>query len=272
MLPAGSLRRVRQAGLAARNGETEDIEVAGNLRPDMGKTTMGSFFTPDVLVALAGGCFVLGYLIINQLMLRLVLMVGSFIYVAYYWTAADEPLWSAIYLSIAMICANMIGITGLFARQSRLAIPAAHKDIYHLFGDLPPGDFRDLVLRANRRTLQEDEVVSNAGQPMRKLYYVLSGTAQVEKAGERFTLPAAVLVGEVAYMRRRPSSATTTVVAGSEILEWNVDVLEARAARSSRFQLALESMISKDLAEKVALAVAPREYRLPTSAVQEAAE
>jgi len=223
-----------------------------------------SILTPDVLVVLAGGCFVLGYLIINQLLLRWMLFLGSVIYVAYYATAAETPLWGAIYLSFAMMAANLIGICSLLIQRSQLAIPRAHRDLYPEFSNLPPGDFRQLVLAAKRHRVNEDTVLSREGEPIRKLYYVISGTAQVEKQGATFALPPRVLIGEVAYMCKRASAATTVLPAGSEILEWDTLDLDRRSATSDRFQLALQAMISRDMVEKVALAVAPVSYERAT--------
>ena len=59
------------------------------------------------------------------------------------------------------------------------------------------------------------------------------------------------------------ASATSWVAAGAEIVEWNVADLRRHSARKPRFKLALEAMISKDLAAKVTYAVAPhsKEWR-----------
>ena len=218
---------------------------------------MAVMFTPEIIVLLAGGAFVLGYLIINQIGLRLMVMMGSALYIWYYFVAADTPLWEAIYLSAAMIAANVIGLGALLLRQSRLAIPAAHKDIYPRFSDLPPGDFRALMRSGTRRVLEAQEQVTAEGAPLTHLTYVISGGMRVEKAGDSFHMPAGLFVGEVAYLMNHPSAASTWVNEGSEVLQWDVAALRARAARNARFRLALEAMISKDLAAKVQVAVAP---------------
>ena len=50
---------------------------------------------PDYLVACAGFIYIVAFLIINQIVLRCMLLVGSAFYVAYYAVVAGEPLWSA---------------------------------------------------------------------------------------------------------------------------------------------------------------------------------
>lgn len=220
---------------------------------------LNDFVPPEWIILAAGGFFTLGYLIINQVILRLMILSGTMLYIWYYAVVADTPLWAAIYTSVAMGVANMIGLSSLFWRNSPLAIPVAHRDIYPQFNDLPPGDFRELILRARRITLETDTEITREGAALRSLYYVISGRIDIEKRGETFSMPAGVFVGEVAFLAHQPSAATTRLAAGAEVLEWDVDMLRNRAARKSRFKLALEAMISRDLALKVSFAVAPRQ-------------
>lgn len=218
---------------------------------------MREIFTPEVLVVIAGSSFVLGYLIINQVYLRVFMLIGTGLYVCYYATVAAEPLWEAIYTSTAMGLANVIGLFSLLARKSRIVIPARHRDIYPRFQTLPPGDFRTLVTMARRFVAEKDILLAGEDTETRELYYIISGGAEVQKLGATFMLPSGTFVGEVAYMTGRQSAATSTLKAGSEVLAWDYAALKRRSARSSRFRLALEAMISGDLAEKVSLAVAP---------------
>lgn len=216
------------------------------------------WITPQTLVLIAGALHVLGYLVIHQVALRLLLLTGTAVYVLYYMTAAETPLWDAVYMALAMGAANLIGLGSLFWRRSELAIPSRHRDIYDHFQDhLPPGDFRDLVSLAERVTLDEDAVLTTEHDPVPALYYVVSGKIEIEKHGEVFAMPAGVFVGEVAYLTGRVSSATTRLKKGAEMLVWDPARLRRRADRAARFKLALEAMISKDLALKVAFAVAP---------------
>lgn len=214
-------------------------------------------FTPEIIVMLAGGAHVLGYLIINQVALRLLLLLGTCFYLWYYAVAADAPLWEAIYLSALMGLANLTGLLGLYLRRSRLAIPGAHRDIYARFAGLPPGDFRTLMKRATRRVAFKREKVTTEGKPLQYLTYVISGGVEVDKSGDQFRMPSGIFVGEVAFMEDKTSAASTWVSAGSEILQWDVETLRRQMDRNARFRLALDSVIYKDLAAKVSAAVAP---------------
>ena len=213
---------------------------------------------PEVLIYLAGGSFVLGYLIINQVTLRLMVMLGTVLYIIYYATVSDSPLWGAIYTSVAMGLANLIGLALLFVRRSKLAIPEAHRDLYPRFVQLSPGDFRSLMRQARRFRTLDEEVLTTEGQNVQKLSYVISGNAQASKRDTFFELPPGVFVGEVAYMQGTPSAATTVLPEGSELLQWDVAQLARIGARNPRFKLAMEAAISRDMAAKVAQAVSPQ--------------
>lgn len=215
------------------------------------------WITPQSLVLVAGGLHILGYLVIHQVVLRLLLLAGTGVYIVYYMTAAATPLWAAIYMSLGMGAANLVGLAGLSWRISMLAIPRRHRDIYDRFKDLPPGDFRELVQLARREVLDTDSELTKENAPVTALYYIVSGKIEIEKQGERFEMPPGVFVGEVAYLTGRTSSATTRLAAGAEVLIWDPVRLRRRSTRKARFKLALEAMISKDLALKVAYAVAP---------------
>lgn len=217
------------------------------------------FIDPGYIVLLAGAAFTIGYLIVNQIWLRVSMLVGTSLYIWYYATVADTPLWEAVWTSTIMGCANIIGLTSLLARNSKHAIPRVHRDIYPLFKALPPGDFRRLIRLSTRRKVASAEIITQENVPANRLFYLISGSAKVTKKDEGFEMPAGVFVGEVPFVTGQNSVATTELHVGTEILEWSFDALKKRAAKSDRFGLALQAMIAEDLAHKVAAGVAPHD-------------
>ena len=164
----------------------------------------------------------------------------------------------AIWTSIAIALANSIGLASLFLRNSTLSIPKRHKDIYAHFKVLPPGDFRKLMRAATRRSVPKGMVLTTDEKPVTSVFYILSGPVAVEKFGESFDLPEGIFLGEVGYLTGRPASATTVMTTDGDVLEWKVDVLKRKADRDVRFRLAMDAVISLDLANKVARAGSPK--------------
>lgn len=213
--------------------------------------------TPTVLITIAGTLFTLGYLIINQVILRLMMMSGSAAYLAYYFTAADQPLWGAINATLIMMAANLLGLFGLYVRNAAWTVPKAHRDIYPLFQGIQPGDFRALMRHAKRYTVQKDCEVTTMGAPTTKVFFVTKGAFEAEKFNLRFKMDGPTFVGEVAHLLGRDSAATTHFPAGLEVLEWDRSNLNQTAKKDPRFKLAMEAIMSRDLANKVSFAVAP---------------
>lgn len=218
---------------------------------------IAELFSPSFFVVLAGTLYTLGYLFINQMVLRSLVMAGSCAYVAYYYTAAEDPLWDAITITLILMAANAIGMTNLMLRNASFTVPRGYDDVYADFQPLLPGDFRKLMRLAKRRVLTEDTIISREGATLDRIYFVISGMPVVTKMGARFPMAERIFVGEVAYLTGKGSAATTLLPAGAEVLEWDVAKLNRAAARKPQIKLALDAVISRDLARKVALAVAP---------------
>lgn len=228
------------------------------------KTMLDLDLSAPVLITCAGVVQIFGYLLINQTYLRLTMLLSTTLYILYYFYAAPEPLWGAITISTLTLGAILIGLAALYARNASWSIPEEHKDLYPLFSELLPGDFRKVVRMARREILQETQVVTQQGTMPDALYYVTRGTFLVRKGDIAFDVPGPTFVGEVAYLMGTPSAATTTLPAGTEVLVWPRSALEQQTRKLPRVKLALDALISRDLATKVSFAVSPDAKRSET--------
>jgi len=212
---------------------------------------------PATLITLAGTIQVFGYLLINQTYLRLTMLCSTSVYIAYYFHAAETPLWGAITVSSLTLVTILIGLAALYLRNARFSVPEQHQDIYHLFDELQPGDFRKVMRLANRETVGEQRTVTTEGESPDQLIFVTKGTFLVEKGTMHFDVPGPTFIGEVAYLRNGESAATTILPPGVEIVTWSRETLRRQMRTSPRLKLALDALISRDLATKVSLAVSP---------------
>ncbi len=218
---------------------------------------LSQILSPSVLILLAGGVQICGYLLINQTYLRLTMLCSTSLYILYYFHAAETPLWGAIIISSMTLVTILIGLATLYARNSSWSVPDAHKDIYPLFDELMPGDFGKVMRLSKRETLTEDRIVTQEGDDPETLIFVTKGTFLVQKGKVRFDVPGPTFIGEVAYLRNAPSAATTTLRAGNEIVVWSRSTLARNTRTAPRLKLAFDALISRDLAKKVSLAVSP---------------
>lgn len=219
---------------------------------------------PDLLVLAAAGTYFLAYLIINQVILRVLVLIGTVCYIAYYATVADDPLWVAIWTSVALGLSNIFGLCLLLGARSRLAIPQEYRALYENtpgFKEVPPGDFGAIIKAASEETYEDAQQLMSEDAPNETLYYLLSGSAQANKLGHSFDLPPGIFLGEAAYLLNTNAAATISTEPGATVLRWDFRELRRLSQRRPRFKLALEALISRDQARKVAMAVAPDSRR-----------
>ena len=210
------------------------------------------FAQPDSLVIGAAACYVLGLLFKNQIILRALILLGTGLYIGYYYIAADEPLWGAIYTSVLIGIANVIGFINLIISQSPRFISPGQMDLYNMLGGMEPGNFRKLMKTGTRRVLDIDEQLTVQGKVPDRLFYVLSGEVMIDKDGNRFNAGPRVFVGEISIILGTPASASVFLPKGAEIVEWDRDTLFKEMAAKDSFRIAVEAIIGKDMAQKVA--------------------
>jgi len=210
----------------------------------------------DMLAYVAGGLFVVGYLIINQIKLRILLLVGTGFYIWYYSVVAATPLWEAILMSSLTGLANLIGLFQLFMSRSKWAIPQGYREIFPLFPGLLPGDFRRLLACAQVKYVPEGTILAEEGRVSPDLHYVLQGQCRIQKGNSEFLFSTRGFIGEVGYMLYQPASATVLAMQDVRVIVWDVATARQRATRDPRFRLALDALMARDLALKVKYSVA----------------
>jgi len=209
---------------------------------------------PGNLVFIAAAAQVVGMLCRSQTLLRIFLLIGSSFYFLNYAFAAEEPLWQGMAASTAMSMANVYGLSMLLLSRSTRIIPAHQLELFRMLGGLQPGDFKALMRLGEVRTLQADEVLTVKSKVPDRLFYVIDGTVEIEKdAAPAFRISPRNFIGEVSLILGTPASATVRAPAGTRVVEWPRDRLVREMQRRSRLKLAVEALIARDMARKVAV-------------------
>ena len=100
-------------------------------------------FLPDahidltaLLITVAVGTYVLGFLFRNQIYIRLLVFIGSIAYGAYYWIVGPEPLWDAI-IGVGLIAAaSLQGMVRLWWSRQPGMIPHDLRPVWERMGDI----------------------------------------------------------------------------------------------------------------------------------------
>lgn len=209
-----------------------------------------------LLVHLAALTYVAGFLIRNQLLLRGLILIGTILYIAYYYLEPQTPLWDAIGWSIVMGFANAFTMTRMILDGRGDRDEGDGMAVHHALREMTPGDLRRVMSLAEESTASIDTVVIEPGTVPVHLYFVISGEILLKKHNAGNVIGffgRSQFVGECSYVLNRAASAKVILGAGSHYLRWNVADLRALSAKTESVRSALASAFSRDLAMKEAI-------------------
>ena len=203
-------------------------------------------------VHLAALTYVIGFLTRDQLVLRGLILIGTVFYIAYYYLEPETPLWDAIGWSVVMGLANGYTMLRIYADRRPAHFEEEDLVIYGAIRQIAPGDFRRLMAGAEKKTVAEDLVITDAGIVPGHLYFIVEGDLAIDKESRFITAGGPTFIGEIAYLLNQPASATVTLKAGGRFARWKVTVLRGLVAKHENLGTALEIAFNRDLAAKVA--------------------
>lgn len=208
--------------------------------------------TVDTFVYLAFALALVGYIARDELWFRLLMLAASGNYLAYYFTVAEAPLWSAITTSGTLALVNLCVIVIVILERTSFTMSRQEVSIYRSFGMLTPGQFRRIMRIATVRTATSPVRLTVEGKRVANLHFVTEGGVVVTKQGQRTEIPARIFVGEIAYVTGNPASATVEVAPGSVWIEWDPERLRTLTRRHPAVGVALVAQFNADLLSKVA--------------------
>jgi hypothetical protein len=194
------------------------------------------------------------FLFRNQIILRLLAIGGDIVYTIYYYIAAEIPLWNAMYWSILTIAINVVMIAVILNEKRAPALGDDELDLFRRFSSMTPRQFRQLAAQGHWMRNSEIETLTLEGGSLDKLYYVLEGELTVVKLGQTIQVAAPVFIGELAYLRQKPATATVRVAPGARYMVWEHTALGRITGKDTDFKAALNALINADMAEKMARA------------------
>lgn len=216
-------------------------------------------FDASLLIKAGSALYIIAFLIREELTLRLTIVAGTILYIFYYLYFPDPPLWDAIIASVIMIFANLIVLGQIVLERTTFRLNPEAKELFDAFETLTPGQFRHILRLAEWKVSEgaQGTVLTHEAEPSGSLFYVFRGAISVEKSGRWFTLPEGNFVGEIAYVLKRETTATTTAPPGVEYVQWNTDALRKLSKKKPNLGNALNALLTRDLAKKLSSSYRP---------------
>ncbi len=140
----------------------------------------------------------------------------------------------------------------VFADRSKFRLSAEEMMLFARLPGVSPGEFKQLLAIAEWHNPKVSMQLTKLGELPKALYYVLEGKVEVNRDGQRFSVGPHAFIGELAFLRSKPATATTFANVDSFIVSWEQSALRNLMQTNIGVRRAIDNMLSIDLAEKMA--------------------
>lgn len=218
---------------------------------------MTTFNFASFLGGLAAVLLVIGFTYRNQLWLRTYAVMSGLCFLLYFFLATSQPLWPAIVLSAAIIAVNVFMMSKLMKDNSKFRLSAEEMMLYARLPGLTPGEYKQLLAIAEWHNPKAELQLTEEGAKPEALHYVLEGKVKVQRNGKVFSVGPHAFIGELAFLREKPATATTHAEPGALVVSWKQQTLRNLMKSNDGIRKALDGLLSVDMADKIARNAAP---------------
>ena len=204
---------------------------------------LSQFFTANaVWVHLSYAILAAAFLMRSLYWLR-VLAIAAFLTQAVYLALTTSGLYTDIQWAFVFVAINLAQLALLTRQKSQSLPPAERAMLRRVLPSLSDSQLARFCGAAERREIAAGEPMTRQGAPVERLYFLLSGAADVAiDAVDVARVSAGSFIGEMSFLTGRPASA--------DVFEKNA--LDSALARDEDLRSAVQTLIGADLAEKVA--------------------
>lgn len=220
---------------------------------------------PGTLVFAAAAIQAAALLFRGQVRIRVLLLIGSGVYLAYYMLATSEPLWEAMIATIAMALANIYGLIDLLLGNKVRSIPSHQMSLFSAFAGVEPDEFRLLMRDGEITVAPVDQFLTTRGDMPENLYFLIDGDVDIHSETGRRRLSSGHFIGETCLLLGTPSPETVCARAGAQIVIWPRKKLLFSMERHPKLKSAMTSLLGRDMARKLVIGV-PRNIDQPNPA------
>ena len=206
-----------------------------------------------ILVHMGALLYAIGFMVRDELWLRLLVLGGTALYIMYYLFHPATPLWDAIITSLVLGAANVWVLCIIILERTTFAMTDEQKSLYEAFGTLNPGQFRKLEKHAVWHDAIGGETLCTENEQADRLYYLFEGQAQVIKDKKKFNVPERKFLGEISFILGGNYSATVKAKKGMRYVEWRNEDIHSQMKKSPALHNAVIALFNKDLASKLAV-------------------
>jgi hypothetical protein len=198
-----------------------------------------------------------GFFFSSERLLRGLAAAGALLLFAYFLMRGGPAQWPGMAGTALIVAASLLWFLRAEQGQRQFKLTAEQMMLFARLPGLTPGQFKSLLDLASWSEPQTALQLTEEGKQPAALHYILEGTVDVNKKGKVFPLGPHAFVGELAFLRNKPATATVHARPGSLVVSWPADRLQALFQSDSGIRQAMSALLSADLAEKIARSDVP---------------
>jgi len=203
----------------------------------------------DILVHIGAFLFLLAYLVRDQILLRGLIILGTVFYIVYYFFM-ETPLWSALLWNSSFVVINLLMIGVIYSDRASFVMSEREKKLYQVFNTLSPGEFKKLLKIADWFDGSSEEQITTEGEVPARLYFIIDGEALIARDDKKFFVGPSVFIGELAYLIKKPATATVKLTDKVVGISWKTSSLIKLLASNPQMKIAFDGLLNQDLAAK----------------------
>lgn len=193
----------------------------------------------------------IAYSVRDQMWLRVISVISLMLYQIYYLTLPNI-LWSPFIWGVLFIVVNLYVVFELLKDRSELGMSDFEKGLYRQLHEFTPGEIRLLCKRGAAFSIAEQETIILDQQPVKKLYYVMTGQAEVVRDSTALVVGPETFLGEFSFIMQQNATGTVTLLPGAKGVCWDRATLRKLFDKKPRLKTVFDSIIAKDLVRKLA--------------------
>jgi CRP-like cAMP-binding protein len=218
----------------------------------------------DYLVHFSNVLMLVAYSVRDILWLRWFAVAAALTNIPYF-LLQPTTLWPPIIWALVFTTINAYQIVRIYLERRPVSLSDDEQALYDLaFRSLRPREFVSLALIGEWRTAVAGETVLTEGEPVSRVCIPISGAVRVRRAGSDVTdIQPGQLVGTALALTGDPSPVEATFVAPARYMAWSLASIRSFVDRRPELRVALQGLVSHDLARKLGQMITPRAHGVP---------
>ncbi len=206
----------------------------------------------DYLVHFSNVLLLVSYSVRDMLWLRWFAVAAAITNIPYFLLQRDvlwpPILWAAVFTGI-----NLVQIARLYLARRPVVLSADEQTLYDMaFRAIRPREFVSLLMTGAWRDLAAGETLLAEGTPVASICIPIRGNVSVSRGGRAVaTMPPGKIIGTALALSGDPSPITAQLEESGRGMCWRLHDLRSFLDRRPDLRVALQSLVSRDLAAKV---------------------